>query len=345
LNEQVKNLRRLKEKCDAIVLVNYERCDPNFFYFTHSEASFTFFLYDFKKPVLLTNELEERKLRKETWIKNVEVASSLKEIKENLKNFLKSYEKVGVVEDALLARTFKFFSRWTKLVDISQEIAELRAIKDKQEIKLIKKACRFAVELLQDVENFVRVGMKEQEIRTLIKRQIVENGLDFSFQPIVNSGPNSAIPHFINTNRGIRKNDIVLLDVLPIYQKYFSDVTRTIFVGKPIGKAKEIHEIIEDILNEIEDVAKVGMKAREIDNWIRKKLGKYAKYFVHASGHGIGLEAHEKPFISKTSEDVLKENMVFAIEPGVYLKRFGIRIEDVFLLRKARVVNLTRMST
>ncbi|MBO7432079.1 MAG: aminopeptidase P family protein [Elusimicrobia bacterium] len=219
----------------------------------------------------------------------------------------------------------------------NQTILEKRIIKNKEEIKNIKKACNIVSEVFETVKKKVVSGMTELDIHFKIEEEFAKKHVVQSFKTIVASGPNSANPHHVSGNRKIQKNDIVLIDMGCIYNGYCSDLTRTFFVGKEDKNKRNIWNIVKKAHDKALQNVKQNMKASDIDLFARdtiKQTG-YDKNFIHTTGHGVGLDIHEAPTIGAKSKDVLKEGMVITIEPGIYLeKKFGVRIEDTVLVTK-----------
>jgi Xaa-Pro aminopeptidase len=216
-------------------------------------------------------------------------------------------------------------------------IIEQRTIKNKEEIKNIKKACDIVSKVFETVKKKVVPGMTELDIHFKIEEEFAKNHVVQSFKTIVASGPNSANPHHISGNRKIRKNDIVLIDMGCVYKGYCSDLTRTFFVGKESKQQVKIWNIVKQAHDEALIKVNQNMKTSDIDLSARNKIKQegYEKNFIHTTGHGVGLDIHEAPVIGSKSNEILKEGMVITIEPGIYLeKKFGVRIEDTVLVTK-----------
>ena len=216
-------------------------------------------------------------------------------------------------------------------------ILEKRKIKNKEEIKNIKKACEIVSDVFETVKKKVVPGMTELDIHFKIEEEFAKRHVVQSFKTIVASGPNSANPHHISGKRKVQKNDVVLIDMGCIYNGYCSDLTRTFFIGKENKQQRKIWDIVKLAHDKALINVKQDMKASEIDLFARgliKQEG-YEKNFIHTTGHGVGLNIHESPTIGSKSKDILKESMVITIEPGIYLeKKFGVRIEDTVLVTK-----------
>ena len=167
-----------------------------------------------------------------------------------------------------------------------------------------------------------------------MKRKGAEKIHDFL---IVASGENSAYPHSRPTNRRIRDGGPVTLDYVVSYNGYYGDLTRTIFIGDPSKELKKVDNVVKEALELGIEAAKEGVRASEVDKVVRDHISRegYGKYFIHSTGHGVGLEIHEPPRLSRVDETVLKEGMIVTIEPGIYIKGLGgVRIEEDILIEK-----------
>ncbi|MDD5236582.1 MAG: Xaa-Pro peptidase family protein [Candidatus Omnitrophica bacterium] len=217
-------------------------------------------------------------------------------------------------------------------------IEGLRKIKSPQELKKIKTATRIATSAMQFAKRLLKPGLSEIDVVFEIERFIrLEHGCKPSFDIIVASGPNSSFPHHISSERKLLKNEPVLIDLGVDFQGYKSDLTRVFFLGKIPAYAREIYEIVLAALKSAISEIQAGNPVGSIDNKARHIIAQkgYAKNFGHALGHGIGLEVHEEPHIYGKSSEELTENMVFTIEPAIYLPgKFGIRIEDMVWVKQ-----------
>lgn len=166
-----------------------------------------------------------------------------------------------------------------------------------------------------------------------------------SFPAIVASGKNSAVPHYETSDKSIEWNSPLLIDMGLKYKGYCSDFTRTIFLGEVNPKLIDIYKVVEEANLEATEIVKDGIPVKEIDLKAREIISKYGygEYFLHSTGHGIGIEIHEFPRISHKSNNILIENMVFTIEPGIYIQGLGgVRLENVVVCRKNRGEILTK---
>lgn len=233
-----------------------------------------------------------------------------------------------------------------------------RVIKSEKEIKLLKKAAELGRDGFKELAKYIRkngFNQTEQFLYFKAFEKMSQSGkLDISFEPIIAINENAAKPHALPTNKKLKLNDLLLVDAGVKYKRYCSDRTCTSVVDfekfsfKRDQKFKnKKHQKVYDIvlkaqLNAIEK-ARVGMKASEIDKLTRDIIEKagFGKYFVHSTGHGVGLDIHEYPVINSKSDVIIEDNMVFTIEPGIYLaNEFGVRIEDTIVMQNGKAVIL-----
>ncbi len=225
-------------------------------------------------------------------------------------------------------------------------IESLRYIKSNDEIKLLKKSQSINDEIFAEIKKQLKIGQTEKEIGWKIKEfAYLKNCEDISFEPIVAINEHSAVPHHHPTSKKLKKGDILLIDMGLKYNGYCSDMTRVIFTKKPTQIEQNIYSTVLKAQKNAISKIKAGMKCSQIDAFARdliKEAG-YFDNFGHSTGHGIGLDIHEKPALSAKSKDVLKENVAVTIEPGIYLSgKFGIRIEDMIIVGKNASENITK---
>lgn len=232
----------------------------------------------------------------------------------------------------------------SKLVSTHNLIEELRAIKEPQEIELIKKAVQLTDQTFNYILKKIKPGVSEEEIAWEIEKFIRERGAQLAFLPIVASGPNSAIPHHQTSNRTFKAHDIVLLDFGAKFGNYCSDMTRVVFLNKATDEQKKVYQTVLEaqkksleFLNSsfaIHDSKRQGISASGTDRVARDYITTHHYPNIpHSLGHGVGLSCHEFPRLGTISKDILKPGMVHSVEPGIYLPgTFGIRIEDLVLI-------------
>jgi len=233
----------------------------------------------------------------------------------------------------------------TRLKMQSNLLWELRKVKDKKELELMRKAADLTSAGMKTAYETIKPGIKEIEVAAEIEYTMRKNGgWGTAFDTSVASAAHSAFPHGGCTDREIRKGDLVVVDIGATYQHYCSDMTRTMVAGKPSEKQKKLYEIVSEAQSKAFKAIKPKARAREIDAAARKIITSagYGEYFVHGLGHGVGLEVHEPPALSSESKDILRVGNVVTNEPGVYIVGFGgIRIEDSVLVQKRGAENLT----
>ena len=265
------------------------------------------------------------------------------------KELLKPGMRVGFEETNLpfsLYKRLKKLFKGIKFLPFSDIIENISIIKDDDEIRSTKKAAEISDRAFNYILELIKPGLSEIEIASELSYRMKLLGSEGdAFDIIVASGKNSSLPHLKPTPRKLKENDIVLMDFGAIVNGYHSDISRTIFLGKPSNEEKEIYQIVLDAQKVALNNAREGILARDLDGLARDYISNkgYSKYFIHSLGHGLGLRIHQAPKVSFLSNEVLKENMIITIEPGIYLpKKFGIRIEDDIVIKKDGSINLTK---
>ncbi|MCS7249530.1 MAG: aminopeptidase P family protein [candidate division WOR-3 bacterium] len=279
-------------------------------------------------------------------------------IKKNLfasppKEFLK-FKRLGIEKENItldsynkILEYFKKKNKRIKIIPLPNFIKEeFRAVKDEEEIKLISKAAEITDRVFLKVLEEIKEGVREKELAFFIESEFRKEG-ELSFPVIVASGENSALPHARASDKKIKSGEAIVIDIGCRYQGYCSDMTRTVFFGKVNKELKEIYQIVYDAQKRAIDFLweDKKIKAKELDSKARDyiKNKNYGKYFGHGLGHGVGLEVHEKPWVSFLSKDKIKENMIFTIEPGIYLPNIGgVRIEDLILYKEKEIIFLSK---
>ena len=225
-------------------------------------------------------------------------------------------------------------------------IEKLRMIKDGAEIKTLEKNFGCLAAVFNDIGEVLRPGRREREAAADLEYRLrLRGGEKAAFDFIIASGPRAALPHGVAGDKKMKKGETVIVDWGWVLNGYHSDNTRTVFLGKPKAKLKEIFDIVLEANQRA--IAKVapGVPLKEIDAAARDFIEAkgYGKYFGHGTGHGVGLNIHEAPGVSWRSAETAREGMVFTIEPGIYLPGLGgVRIEDVVLVTKTGCRVLTK---
>jgi len=234
-----------------------------------------------------------------------------------------------------------------KIKSTTEPFYNSRIIKDEQEVKILKKASKIIDEMFDVCSKKMKVGQKESELQTILmkyalEQEMFDTGYKSTLNPlIIAGGPNGALPHAQVSQRKFKQGDLVVTDLTLRYKGYVSDATRTFALGKISSQANEAYEIVKESQRLGLKSVKPNVDCRYIDTVCRKYIEEknYGKYFIHSTGHGIGLEVHEFPTISYRSDTKLKENMAITVEPGIYVEnKFGIRIEDSLIVKDRPIV-------
>lgn len=230
----------------------------------------------------------------------------------------------------------------------SEIIGSLRGRKDEGEISRMQKAVDIAENALRSTLPVIRPGLEEKEIAAELLLQLFRHGSESTlpFAPIVSSGPNGANPHAKPSKRKICSGDLLVVDWGASYEGYVSDITRTFAVGNIDDEAIRIHEIVQQANAAGRKAGRVGKECREVDNATRKIIEDegYGEFFTHRTGHGIGMECHEEPYIHKDNLNLLQPGMTFTVEPGIYLPgKYGVRIEDDVVVTEEGVQTLSTL--
>lgn len=228
---------------------------------------------------------------------------------------------------------------------VSQFMVSAVASKSPGEIDRIRRAQQITDRVFSDLLTLLRPGVTEREIGAEIVYRHIKYGAErVSFDPIVASGNNGAKPHARPTDRSLQNGELVIIDMGCFVEGYASDMTRTVAMGEPGDEAREVYAAVLDAQEAALEAARAGMSSKTLDAVARDALtdAGYGEYFTHGLGHGVGLNIHEWPRLSYHTDDRLPEKAVVTIEPGVYIPdSFGIRIEDIVVLREDGCENLT----
>lgn len=239
---------------------------------------------------------------------------------------------------AAVGRLEKALAGTTELVPLTGLIERMREVKSEEEISLIRQSVRLNERIFQQVSGTVAPGMTEIEVALAIERAMRENGAERpSFDTIVAFGSNAVKPHAVPTDRILREGEIVLIDMGLILNGYCSDMTRTLFVGKPDSIFLERLRAVRKAQLAAVKVIRAGAVCREVDQAARRVLDKegMGKAFGHSLGHGVGLAVHEAPSLNPRNRKQLRAGMIVTIEPGVYYPGWGgIRLENMAVVRE-----------
>ncbi|PEY41348.1 aminopeptidase [Bacillus cereus] len=249
-------------------------------------------------------------------------------------------QKLGIEENNMTLKQYSSLKKYTniELVQVSELVETIRAIKEESEIETIKVAARIADEAFQHITGFLKPGVSEFDVRDELEFFMRKQGASSSsFNIIVASGVRSSLPHGVATNKMIENGDMVTLDFGALYNGYCSDLTRTIAVGSYSKEFEKIYDIVLEALKRGTEAIRPGESAKTIDDVTRNYITDhgYGEYFGHSTGHGVGLELHEPLRLSQESKAILQEGMVVTVEPGIYIPNWGgCRIEDDIVVTK-----------
>lgn len=260
---------------------------------------------------------------------------------------------VGIEENNLTIAEYKKIKKSFKKLK-ALKMHTLRSVKTKEEINKIEKACQIGDETFKFVLSKIQIGITEKQLAYELENFIKQKGADLSFPSIVGFSNNSSVPHHNigNTTLDKKSGQFILLDFGVKFENYCSDMTRTVFFGKPSGKQRKIYQVVRAAQEKAAEflqkqLQKNGLaKASKVDKVVRDYiLKKGFPSIPHSLGHGIGIEVHEPPYLSPKSKNILESGMVFSIEPGIYLEDFGgVRIEDLFVIEGKNLRQLTKSS-
>ncbi|MFC1546316.1 M24 family metallopeptidase [bacterium] len=258
-------------------------------------------------------------------------------------------KNIGFCSSTVSVSLYNNLKRAVSLKNTHSLVEQLRIIKDEIEIKYISKACRKTVEIMKKCPELVKIGNTEINVMRNINTYLRGYCDDLAFSTITAFGAHTSYPHHLPSNRKLSNSDIMLIDCGCRYKGYCSDLTRVFFLDKIKASQIRLKDIYKAVLYTQEyliDYIRPGILAKDIDLLARKLLARYNldQYFIHSTGHGLGLEIHEEPGLNKNSTQVLKQGMVLTIEPGVYINRLGgIRIEDTVLITNKGAKVLTKL--
>ena len=306
-------------------------------------------------PLFIVPKLYAGQVKAESWIKNVRTWAENTKLTDQLRKTLREFRLLTgniAVHDQLPVSSFRLFQEAApkaRFTSTSTILNQMRMFKSKNEIALMEKAAKLSEIALEMMVPELKGGKKEFELAARIEYEMRVRGSEgTAFETIVGSGPNGAFPHHSSSQRKIREGDFIVFDLGATYSRYCADFTRTLVLRRLASKTGKIYDAVREAHDEAINTVHPGVTAGTVDNTARKAITKagYGKYLIHATGHGVGLEVHESPYIRKDDDTTLEQGMVFSIEPGVYVPgKLGIRIEDVVVVTKNGCRPLTRYPT
>ena len=263
-----------------------------------------------------------------------------------LTNYLLGVEaqNMRVLELELLQR----YSTKLTTTHVEPLIMSLRSIKDDFEQKAIRKAVAVAEQAMGELMPRIKIGQTEKQIASMLIVELMNAGSEASpFTPIVSAGPNGALPHAVPTNRKIEKGDFLVIDWGAVVDDYPSDITRTFAVGPGESEMLRIYESVKLANETARKKARPGASGQDVDRAARGVIENrgYGDNFIHRTGHGLGLEIHEPPYIIEGNTTPLEPGAVFTVEPGIYIRgKGGVRIEDDVIITSDGCESLTSFS-
>ncbi len=252
----------------------------------------------------------------------------------------KKPRRVGYEDADLTCLDFRSLEReagrLVRLEPVGEMLEELRAVKGPEEIERIRQAGRLTAEVFKEVLPLVRPRVRESELAAEIEYRMRRRGGEGpAFETIVASGPRGALPHARASSKFLERNELVIFDLGAILSGYAADMTRTIYLGEPPRRVRGLYGAVEAAQRRAVEALRPAIRAGEIDSVARRALARegLAKYFTHSTGHGVGLEVHERPRLARGEKTPLKAGHVVTVEPGIYFEGFGgIRVEDTVLV-------------
>ncbi len=327
-----------KKKIDFFLAVNidFDRFDYDMAYFSGYNGVGALIVPKNKKPFLIVSRMEKKRAQKG----GIKVYSPPKSkrmfefIAEKVKQNKIKTKRIGINKEELtllLKDYLKKSFKKAKLADLRKELYGLREQKTQKEIEIIKKGCRISDDILRKCFREFKKFKTEAEVKAYLEYETKKLGCGMAFPTIVASGSNSSKAHHDTEDTKLKKGFCVI-DFGIRYRNYCTDTTRTIYLGKPKNKEIQAYGLLLAVQERAINRIKLNQSCQKMFENVNKDLGEYAKYFNHGLGHGFGVKIHEFPNLTDKSKDKIKKNSIFTIEPGIYLKDFGIRIEDDILV-------------
>lgn len=235
-----------------------------------------------------------------------------------------------------------------KTVHAEPIMGALRLVKDAEEVAAMDRAIAVSEEAMEALIPRIQIGQTEKTIAAMLVQELIQaGGESVPFGPIVSAGPNGAIPHAVPTDRPLQEGDLLVIDWATTIDDYPSDITRTFAVGEIEPEFIRIYELVKRANAEGKAAIRAGATGRDVDRAARGVIDAagYGEYFIHRTGHGLGLEIHEPPDMAESNTTPLEVGNVFTVEPGIYLPgRGGVRIEDDVVVTPGGHRSLTTIS-
>ena len=355
--DRVEKARRLLAEQDYDLLVLFPSSNMLYlsgFYDEAMERMLFFILPREGDPVFLVPELYEGQVKEESPFPEVRVWKDSEDPKPLLQRTLAELApgtaKV-LVDDGMWASFLLILKEVLPGAEFalsSQIMKPLRMRKTADEVRHLEEAGAIADQAFEEVTRMDIEGMTELALASRIEEVMKKRGADkIAFEPLVASGANGALPHHRAGRRRIERGDAVILDYGCSIRGYCSDITRTIVCKRASKEIETVHEIVCSAQEKAVQAVRPGVQARVVDRSAREEIaGKgFGERFIHRTGHGIGLEVHEEPYITEGNDLELEEGMAFSVEPGIYLPgKFGVRIEDIVVVTQSGAERMNRCS-
>lgn len=342
-----KLISSLPSKVDGVLIVS----EVNRRYFTAFNSSDGILLATKKGSVFLTDSryIEEA----QNTVKCCDV-TEIRKVSEQLPELCRQFgvKTLMVESDRLTVSQLKAYRKILKgvlltTVNTDKLIDNLREVKSEYEKESVIKAQRIAEKAYDHILGFIREGVTEKEVALELDFFMLKNGAEaISFETIAISGANTSKPHGVPTDKKICSGDFVTLDYGAVVNGYHSDMTRTIAVGDVSDEQVKVYNTVLEAQLKALSVLKEGVKCSDADAAAREYIKEkgYGEYFRHSTGHGVGIEIHEKPNLSPKNDKILQCGNIVTVEPGIYIPgKFGVRIEDMAIITKNSCVNLTKI--
>lgn len=296
---------------------------------------------------VVVNVLEEESAR--TGHGNIRVFHDRAELESILKDSLKGCGKVGFNIDSVPYSTVVGIKKLTgydyEVVDARKAVADTVAIKDEREVAAVRRACGISSQVAKELPDYLSEGISETEVATRMEIRMQElGGRGLAFDTIAAFGPNSSMPHYTPADYRLKRGDAALFDFGCKWGGYCSDMTRTLFLGRPCAELERAYEVVMEAQQAGIDAYRDGAMAKDADLAARAVIdeSEFKGRFIHSFGHGIGMDVHQPIHVSHKSEQILRAGNIVSAEPGIYLPGIGgIRIEDTVLITKDGCERLT----
>jgi len=362
--ERVGKLVALMENLDLDAIIALDKKNAHYLCGAALDYSASIMARD-GRVFVVCHVLEAERAEKESWgevfaYSNYPVESYKEYIQVNnmyeaiyrvLSKDLESHGKIGIPFNKISAKELQELRKSLSeidLIDISDDLNSLRLVKTSFEIKIMKESCEVTDKVMKAALDAIQEDIRENEIAGIVLREALISGASGDFiTPIVASGWRSSLPHGRATDKVIEKGDIVTVDIVVPCRGYYGDETRTVIVGNSEKEKKKIFDVVLEAQSKALEVIGPSVKASDVDKAARDIISKagYGKYFIHSTGHALGLDIHEPLRLAPKVEKILEPGMILTVEPGIYVpNKYGVRIEDDILITKSGIKILTKTS-